>query len=345
MRYLQLLSSRLTHFKAQSGSKWNMSCPFCSDTRARGYVLPARKGGGYYFYCHNCGKSVGLPWMIKEIDPGLYTEYIKELLSFQEDFKSKPNVVDSPLTTRFQAQATSEGLVKLSKLPANHAARLYVEGRVIPRAQHHRLFFTANWKDFVNKNIPGKLPEKAPREERLVFPFISPRRKLMGFQGRLIDPNVKSRIRYMTIMLDSEQPRLFGLDKVNVLEDILVLEGPIDSLFLENAIATAGGDLALEINKADLPRDKVIVVYDNEPRSPDTIKKVMKSIEQGYRVCIWPRSYEEKDVNDMIQRMVGENPRQEIIQEKCNLLRALIMENTYSGLTARVKCLDWKKCD
>ena len=37
-------------------------------------------------------------------------------------------------------------------------------------------------------------------------------------------------------------PKLYGLDKVNLTEKIYVVEGPIDSMFIDNSIAMAGAD-------------------------------------------------------------------------------------------------------
>ena len=52
-------------------------------------------------------------------------------------------------------------------------------------------------------------------------------------------------MRYITIMLDEDSPKVFGLDRVNETEPIYIVEGPFDSLFLDNSIAMAGVTLIL----------------------------------------------------------------------------------------------------
>jgi hypothetical protein len=345
VKYLTMLSSRFRNYKQSGNNKWQFSCPFCGDSKsrsrmARGYVLENDRGGGFYFYCQKCTKSMSLPFFIKTLDPVLYKDYLKEMMITTEiEHKAIPKL------PRFQPQATSKGLIKLSKLPPDHPVRVYVRSRLIPAKETYRLFYTDKFKTFVNSNIPDKFdPEKIGGDEaRLVMPFVSRDRRLVGLQGRSLDPSVSNAIRYYTIMLDDDAPRIFGLDKIDMNDDILVVEGPIDSLFLDNAIASAGGDIEAGINKSNLDKKQVVIVYDNEPRSITTIKKMMKAIDGGYRICIWPAHIQDKDINDMIKRMVGEH-NEELILDKCKLLRLIIMKNVHQGPVAHVKLTQWRKC-
>ena len=67
-----------------------------------------------------------------------------------------------------------------------------------------------------------------------------------------------------------QKKKIFGIDRWNKSETTYVTEGPLDSLFLKNAISSCGGDIVSAIK--NFPKENMIVVYDNEPRSP-TIKR------------------------------------------------------------------------
>jgi hypothetical protein len=154
-------------------------------------------------------------------------------------------------------------------------------------------------------------------------------KNLFGFQGRSFK---NTGIRYITIILNDDMPKIFGLDTMDDSKDIYVVEGPIDSLFLPNGIASAGGDLISPLQQLDVQKDKFVVVYDNEPRNKETTKKIAKAIDSGYRVCIWPTAMEQKDINDMV-----------LAGYTIDKVKEIINECTYSGPTAKLHFALWRK--
>ena len=74
----------------------------------------------------------------------------------------------------------------------------------------------------------------------MIIPFYDKTGKLIGFQGRAFGKEETPK--YLTIMLDVDAPKLYGLDTVNFTEKIYVLEGPIDAMFIDNSIAISGAD-------------------------------------------------------------------------------------------------------
>ena len=74
--------------------------------------------------------------------------------------------------------------------------------------------------------------------------------------------------------LGSKQ-KIFGLERVNYTQHIFVVEGPIDSLFLDNCIAAGGADLTLD---SKIDPSKVTYIFDNEPRNKEIIKSGVKII-------------------------------------------------------------------
>lgn len=49
-----------------------------------------------------------------------------------------------------------------------------------------------------------------------------------------------------------------------------------------------------------LPKDNLVLIYDNEPRNKEIVKNMKSAIDVGFTLCIWPKSYTEKDINDMV---------------------------------------------
>lgn len=331
-KYINLLSSRLERFNRVNANTYKFRCPICGDSqkdkrKTRGYVY-ARKGS-LKFFCHNCNASMGLPWFIKTLDPTLHTEYLKERMvenGHKDETQEFVNKMKAPV---FVKNTGLKDLKKVSQLKAEHPVKEYVSNRLIPTDTHYKLFLAMKFKAWVNSMIPDKFDDIDNDEPRLIIPFLDKDKNLFGFQGRSFR---KTGIRYITIMLNEDQPKIFGLDTMDDSKDIYVVEGPLDSLFLPNGIASAGGDLITPLQQLDVQKDRFVVVYDNEPRNKHTVKHIEKAIDNGYRVCIWPTTLEQKDINDMVLAGYTTDKVKEII-DAC----------TYSGATGKLHLALWRK--
>ncbi len=337
-KYVSLLSNRLRNFKRKNQDNWNFSCPVCGDSKsnkhkARGYVYPLK--GKLLYHCHNCNITMSVPKLVKYIDPTLYDEYIRERVMVDPQEKPKNDLtlfVEKMQPPKFAKDGPLKGLKKISSLAQDHAVKLYVQKRMIPSNFHYKLYIVKHFKKWVNTLVPNKFDEDSlTRDEpRLVIPFIDKDGELFGFQGRALLKNAK--VRYITIMLDKTKPKLFGVDDVDVSKPIYVVEGPIDSMFLPNGLASAGGDIITDLPRIGADQDQFTIVYDNEPRNKDIVKNIEKAIEHGYKVCLWPESMQHKDVNDMV---LGGYTQSKIVD--------IINNHTYKGLEAKLELATWKK--
>jgi hypothetical protein len=222
-----------------------------------------------------------------------------------------------------------KGLKKVSQLSPDHRVKKFVENRRIPNPFHAILFSCPNFKHFTNNLVPNKFDDSSLQrdETRLLIPFMDSNKNVHAYQGRALG---QSAVKYITIILDENIPKVYGLDRAKFDRDVYVFEGPIDSMFVPNSIATAGGDLVSALRTFD--KDKLIIVYDNEPRSKETVKKIDKAIMQGYRVCIWPENLEHKDVNDMI-----------LAGMSSEFVEYIIKQNTHKDLAAKLALTKWSK--
>jgi len=218
-----------------------------------------------------------------------------------------------------------KSLKKVSQLRHDHPVKKYVQKRMIPNEYHRKLYYVPYFAKYVNSLIPRKLPEQND-EPRLLIPFFDEYENLIGFQGRAFS---KTKLKYITIMLDDSKPKIFGLDEVDWHKKVYVVEGPIDSMFLPNCIAMAGADGGAYINDK---KENVVLVYDNESKSSEITTKISKNISDGFSVCIWPNFLKQKDINDMI--LSG--------MTKVEILN-IINDNTFNDLRAKLKLSEWKK--
>jgi transcription elongation factor Elf1 len=335
-KYLNLLSSQLRNFKRKGANLWQFSCPYCGDsqkkkTKARGYVYNAKDV--LLYHCHNCSLSTNVPKLIKHVSHTLYEEYVRELMA--EKYQPKKDraeefavQVKKPVTTW-----ETDKLQKVSELTDTHPCKQYVVQRKLPTSWYARLFYVPKFMEWTNSLLPGKFGDKALKhdEGRLIIPLRTKDKNVFGYQGRSLKEELdNNEQRYYTIILDETQPKIFGMDLLDEKRKFYVFEGPIDSMFIQNSVAAAGGDLLQIVSR--LAKETAVLVFDNEPRSKEVCKKIHRAILQDYQVCIWPTSVTEKDINEMIMNAMN-----------TDFIKRIIDNSTFSGLSAQLAFHGWKK--
>ncbi len=326
LKFINDLSGRLSQFKKKTDYLFNFRCPHCGDsqkskTKARAYLY--RVKNDMFFKCHNCGQGQNLANFIKFVDPKLYESYLLERYKKSAPATPKPEFDFKP--TKFKDQTPIDDLKSIKDLPEDHPARLYCDNRKIPEKCFDKLFLSDKFMTLVNEVKPNtyKVIKDHPR---LIIPFYDTTGKVFAFQGRAFG---KEQPKYLTIKLDENKQKVYGLDKVNFQQPIYITEGPIDSLFIDNCLAAGGADLFL---KNKIPNDQITYIFDNEPRNKEIVKRMYKVIEQNFNVVIWPEDLQLKDVNDIILSGLTKLQLQDIISN-----------NTYSKLSALTKLNYWKK--
>ena len=315
-KYIGLVSSRLQKFKRVKSNLYNFRCPICGDSqkhknKARGYLYDVKNNTN--FKCHNCGASMSLNNFLKQVDPVLHKSYSLE--KFKEGHTGRNFVVDEPVF-KFEAPKFKQKM-DLPKAIENPKACGYLMARQLDPS---KFYYAKNFKKFVNKLKPT-FEDDTYDEERIIIPLYY-EKNLIGFQGRSLGP---SKVKYITVMLDDDAPKIYGLDNIKRDAPVYVTEGPFDSTFIPNAIAMCGAD-------ADVSRwgiDNPVWIYDNEPRNREITNRISKTIDAGHSVVIWPSDIDDKDINDMV--MSGKD------------VQSVIESNIYSGLEAKLKFTTWKK--
>ena len=316
-KYIGLVSSRLQKFKRVKSDLYNFRCPICGDSqkhknKARGYIYQVKNNSN--FKCHNCGASMSLNNFLKTIDTTLHKQYTLE--KFKEGHTGRNFVAEEPTFT-FKKPVFKKKL-DLPKASEDPDAKRYLEKR---KLNPEKFYFTDSFKRWTNTK--KQTFDTIGRDEpRIIIPMYNEDKDLIGFQGRSLIPNS---VKYITVMLEDEAPKIYGLDTIDEKLPVYVVEGPFDSTFVNNSVALCGSDGDLGYFKGS----DTILVYDNEPRNREIVNRIGKCIDRGEKVVIWPSGIEEKDINDMV--LSGHD------------VMSMIKLNTYSGLEAKVKFNSWKK--
>lgn len=329
-KYVMLLAPKLEHFHQKSEYLWNFRCNICGDSKknkskTRAYVY--RRKSDLFFTCHNCGTSLSFGNLLKVTDRSLYSEYQMERYKDSNAGNvPKPDFSLAKTKPIFNLEAKIT-LPSITSLPLTHYAREYIQKRRIPKEYWDNIFYAENYGQFIMEMLP-EYEKKVYNEPRIVFPFYDQDKKLLGFQGRAIDP--ENKVKYITVKLDDSFTKVYGLDRVDLSKKVYVCEGPIDSLFLHNGIATM--DSTLSNISLVLGNRDYIFIHDNEPRNPEIVRQMNKTISQGKKIFIWPQDIVSKDINDWI--MTGATPSE---------IQSIIDSNTFEGLRARLEYDRWRK--
>lgn len=328
---------RIMHSLAQSeivrkggDMRIHARCPICGDSltdkyKKRFWIYEAKKGGHLNCGCFNCGYNRPFHVFLKDYYPDEYREYAME--EFKDKRKTyKPVEPEPEPEKKFIPEL--QFCERLDTLPKEHPIIKYVANRRIPEDKFDRLWFTREWQLLANSVNPDTYPNPKT-EPRLVIPIFSSDGRIESFQGRALRDGAKSK--YITIKACDASTKVYGQDTIDPLKTVYLLEGPLDSLFVDNAGAITGGQLAL----SDVPYKNMRVwVLDNEARHPDTTSRLSHLIEQGEKVVMWDNCpWPSKDINEMIKEDGA--TKKEIMQ--------YLKDNTVHGLQAKLRFNAWKK--
>lgn len=345
-RFISILSPRLQRFKWERENVANFRCPLCGDsqksqTKARGYFYFDTQLDEFRFKCHNCGECDGWTFhnWLRHFDESLFSEYSLE--KFQEQgsstggrqrltpMKTQPRLTQTARIGKQQAvRKVSQlgNMLTIASLADDHYAKKYVRGRGIPEQFHEILYFTKDYKrDLEGFETNPEIYAKLPGDERLVIPFWTQDGRLKAVQGRSFDPN--SGLRYITSKPDEQDTKIYGEDRLTRGHTTLVVEGPIDSLFLPNCVATADADLLSA--KGD------VYIPDNQYRNASVCGIIEKIIRSGVKVVLFPPSVPWKDINDMVHPDKGNMGRQQLLQ--------MLASNVFQGMSAEIRFADLRK--
>ena len=328
-KYVGLLSTQLDRFSKKTNNLYNFRCPFCGDSqknkwKARGYVYDI--SGKLNYKCHNCGHGTNLYGLINHLDTHLAKQYKIEM--FKEGHSNTiPKPVESkPMTfkPKFRQKNILDTIAsKVDCLDEHHPVQSFLRSRKIPKDKWDNLYFIDNIQKL--ELLSPKYKDRMIGEEgRLVIPFYNKKNELVAVTCRALGDE---RLRYLTVKIIEDEPLIYNLNNISMDKFVYVTEGPIDSMFLPNAIAVGSSDL----KKVKKYVDKFTLVYDNQPRNKQLVS-VMNDMIEDNKMVIWPSNVKYKDINDMV---MGGMKSREILD--------IIDKNTFSGLELKLAFTQWSR--
>lgn len=333
LKYSRLVSSYLTGWKEVSRTVQAFRCPYCGDSnksksKTRGYFYEFE--GECMYKCHNCGASQGLLKFLKEISPALATDYIFERFKTKGDgngsaLAENMFATDMRGLKQIKVSLLDETCVRAKTLSDDHHALKYLRGRLIPEDQIARLYYCTD----VTK-IADQLPEykdreaQIPKKDAIIIPFIDDKDNLMYLQCRFFSEE----FRYLTMQVDENGMKLWGLDRIDWSKDVYVCEGPFDAMFLDNCCAVAGASIMSIVKYIrDRAKKDVVLIFDKDYRTNYEVhSQMIKAVEAGNKIVIYDNQFEAKDLNAYIED--GHTKSQ---------LRDYVETRTFSGLMAKLE--------
>jgi transcription elongation factor Elf1 len=270
---------------------YSFNCPHCNDKKGRGQLLLNKEP--YMYYCHNsgCDYDNGIPAMswLKDHHPTYYNGWIKEVIALNKESVEK----------------------KEERLKKRKAQLYQVERRVPKRKPGESRPDISDMKDFIArntfilkhmdtiKNYPNALKWCADRkmpehiymkwlfvpaaagtkfDNRIIIPFDNSEGKIYFFQARTIvgdEPKYKNAL--------SDLRPIYNYYEADFTKPVIITEGPIDSMFIENAVALLGTKYMPELLDA-IPQKYFI--YDNDKAGRD---QALIELEKGQYVFMWKK--------------------------------------------------------
>lgn len=329
-KYVGLISNRLSLFKKKTDRLYNCRCPLCGDSKknklkARGYILEHK--GSLFFKCHNCNVSLSLDKFIETIDVSLHRAYRLESFkdrSLRFDSNNHSFIIEDRPHKEVECNLEEYGLISLSRLKDNHRALSYIKSRKIPEKFYSELFYVPDMKEL--ERFSPMYENKLTHEERIAIPYYNRNKELVGLSCRAMG---NSSLRYLTVRKTNDT-LVYGIQSVNLAKTIYVIEGPFDSMFIDNAIAPGGTDFLRAVNM--IPKENAVLIFDNQPRNKQVIAQMEKMISYGYKMVIWPATWNYKDINEaIISGLTSED------------VQTILNSNTHKDLSLKLAIRQWKK--
>ncbi len=324
LKYASLVSNRLRNwtFKGNGKSAFSHHCERSDSNKKRAHLSPYK--GLLMMRCFHCGISVPFGKFLREVDSVLYDQYRLEVFR-ETSINPPPQRVEEQLKKTI-ATAQFSGLIPYSELARTNPARAYLERRQLPDDKINLFYLATKFFKWASQYEPSfkRFKEDHPR---LILPAYDENKKVLGFSCRAFG---KEDPKYIQIRLDKTSEYVYGLDTIDKTKPIIVVEGQIDSLFLDNCVAVGSANYNVDF----VLSNNVIIVPDNDFRRNIQVCNQLKNIvKKGKTICLLPGHFK-KDINDIIKK--DKITKQQLME--------YILTHQKSGAEALLEIALEKKC-
>lgn len=294
LRVIESLKFYLRNFKKR-GEIYNFSCPICGDSsrnklKARGYIY-RKQNGEYNMTCKNCNTGMSLLNFTKIIAPEVYHTFF-----FKQFFQKQHQEPNSSLQQTPEISSVSLHPLFIPYYESKEALE-FIEKRKIPRSRLREVFFIKDINTLIEEYSSLGYTPLSYCSSRLVFVIRNITNEITGYVTRSLNP--KDPIRYYNISILGSL--LYGTPYLKQNKKVWIVEGIIDSLFLDNSLAACSSSFKSAIKFCKEKGFDFTCLYDNEPQNVQITKLILSSINNGYSTVIFSSfPFKGKDLNEMI---------------------------------------------
>jgi len=287
-QYLKtILSIYFTDVNFDNPRHYHIRCNVCGDSKKskykkRGYILKDKQP--WIYYCHNCGYKKPVTLWMKEYFPLEYKQYIKDILQ-----PTKKRIVNKNTITKTTINYDELKDIRFFVPILKGSGQLFelaikqCEQRLIPKDVWLKWYIATGGR-FKN---------------RLIIPFYDCKERIYYYQGRHI---------FETLMPKYLSREGYGLNSVynyylvDENKPVSILEGPIDSLYIENAVGMTG--LKLDLKELNKFKNRYFILDGDKSGN----ERAIQLLERNEYVFCWKKyihdivlpSREKWDINDVI---------------------------------------------
>jgi DNA primase len=302
---------RYVELKRAGTGSWKGLCPFHSEKTPSFQVHELRQ----FFHCFGCGEKGDVITFLRKIEQRSFMEVLQDLAGTAGvELEARP-LSPAERLARKEAESERDRMFRVMETaaayfqeqlasPAGEAARAYVDKRGIGAAVAGRFrvgYAPARW-DGLSSHLAGKKIPSSDLErlglvgvnergrydffrDRVMLPVIDRQKRVIGFGGRLLDPDAKDRkyVNSPDTPLFHKKEQLYGLhtalDAIRKSGTVIVVEGNFDVLTLheagiEEAVAPMGTALTSEQLKVlDALAKRIVIVFDGDGAGMRAAKK------------------------------------------------------------------------
>lgn len=267
----------------------NCRCVVCGDSKyskrkKRGYFLKGSTKHNHWTYnCHNgdceANSAMSVERWLRGWFPEIYEEYKTALKKDTKKYSKSTLTLSEKKIDEKEDTKHFKPILSESGGMFEKAVSYCVERKISENIWKN--FFVATGGIF---------------QGRMIIPFYDKDEKIYYYQGRTL---IGREPKYMNRRIGEKE--VYGKDFIDSSKPVLIVEGPIDSMFLENGLAVLGLKFSESIKKTLTGLNKYYIL----DRDEDGKKSSIKLLKKGQYVFNWEKFLEKKDskvkdINDLV---------------------------------------------
>ena len=301
-------------------NSWRARCPLCGDSKKsqnkKRFNITYYNEDKILYNCFNCncsGNFIQLYSILKGV-------------TIQQALKLFSNKKWEKLSFDKKEEKFKLPIQKIKKENHNYILHDVVKSNPEGIIQKSLLNKLKEFKLSRKINYPLFIAYKGEFKNRIIIPIIEDK-QIIYFQARALG---KSDIKYKNPKSEKSSI-LLNREKWNLDKPIVICEGILDALSLENSNGTVcfGAKISDEFLSLFPEKANIIICLDNDATGKAEIKKIQSNSKFKHKLmyCIWPQNIKCKDLNELKCSNDNINIYDFVLSNSFNLLKSKVLMN------------------